>query len=48
MFSNEGPNLSKPAETNRPRVIPKIQRLRNKKNSGIPRFKIEIPKRGDV
>ena len=48
MFSKEGPNLSKPAETNSPRVIPKIQRLRNKKNSGIPRLKIEIPKRGDV
>ena len=48
MFSKEGPNLSKPAETNSPRVIPKIQRLRNKKNSGIPRLKIETPKRGDV
>ena len=31
MFSNEGPNLSNPAETNKPRVIPKIYKLKKEK-----------------
>ena len=48
IFSKDGPNLSKPADTNRPSVIPKIYKLRNKKNNGIPNLRIEIPNRGDV
>ena len=48
IFSNDGPNLIKPELTNRPSVIPKIYKLRNKKNNGIPNLRIEIPNRGDV
>ena len=48
MFSNEGPNLSNPAETNIPRVIPKIYKLKKRKNKLIPRLSIEIPNNGDV
>ena len=43
IFSNDGPNLIKPELTNNPSVIPKIYKLRNKKNNGMPNFKIEIP-----
>ena len=48
IFSKAGPYLSKPDETKRPRVIPKIYKLKNKKNNGIPRFNIDIPNNGDV
>ena len=48
MFSKEGPNLSNPAETNKPRVIPKIYKLKKRKNKNIPKSKIEIPNNGDV
>ena len=48
IFSNEGPNLSRPEETNIPNVIPKMQRLRNKKNKLKPKSNIEIPNRGEV
>ena len=48
IFSNEGPNLNRPAETNMPNVIPNKYKLRNKKNKWIPRSNIDIPKRGDV
>ena len=48
IFSNDGPNLIKPELTNNPSVIPKIYKLRNKKNNGMPNFKIEIPNKGDV
>ena len=48
IFSNDGPNLIKPELTNRPSVIPKIYKLRNKKNNGTPKFRIEIPNKGDV
>ena len=48
IFSNEGPNLNSPAETNMPSVIPNKYKLRNKKNKWIPRSNIDIPKRGDV
>ena len=47
-FSNEGPNLKRPAETNIPNVIPNIYKLRKSKNKYIPKSKIDIPKRGDV
>ena len=48
IFSKEGPNLSRPAETNRPKVIPKIYKLKNKRKRGKPRSSIDIPKIGDV
>ncbi len=48
IFSNAGPYLNNPEETNNPSVIPKIYKLKNKKNKGIPRFKIEIPNSGLV
>ena len=31
IFSNEGPNLSNPAETKIPNVIPKIYKLKKRK-----------------
>ena len=48
IFSNEGPNLSRPEETSIPSVIPKMKRLRNKKNKLKPKSNIEIPNRGEV
>ena len=48
IFSKEGPNLSNPEETKIPKVIPKIYKLRNRKNKWIPRSNIDIPKIGDV
>ena len=48
IFSKAGPNLNNPEETNNPKVIPKIYKLKNKKNKGIPRFKTDIPKSGVV
>ena len=48
MFSNAGPNLNKPEETNKPRVTPNIYKLKNKKNNGIPKSKIDIPNKGEV
>ena len=48
MFSNEGPNLSNPAETNKPRVIPKIYKLKKRKAKGRPSFNNEIPNNGEV
>ena len=37
-----------PALTNRPNVIPKIYKLRNKRSRGRPKFKIETPNNGAV
>ena len=34
IFSNEGPNLIRPALTNKPRVTPKIYKLKNKRRRG--------------
>ena len=48
IFSNEGPNLSKPAETKIPKVIPKIYKLKKRRKRKAPRSKIDIPKRGEV
>ena len=48
IFSNAGPYLSKPAETNNPKVIPKVYKLKNNKKSGAPRSKIDIPNNGEV
>ena len=46
MFSKEGPNLTKPAVTKRPKVTPKMQSVINKEISGTPILKIETPNRG--
>ena len=48
IFSNEGPNLNNPAETNIPKVIPNIYKLKKRENKCIPRSNKDIPKRGDV
>ena len=48
IFSNDGPNLIKPALTNNPSVMPNIYRLKNNNNKGNPNFKIETPNNGDV
>ena len=48
IFSKDGPNLIRPALTNRPSVIPKIYKLKNNKSKGSPNFKIETPNSGDV
>ena len=48
IFSKDGPNLNRPAETNKPSVIPNIYKLKKSKPSGRPRFKIEIPNNGLV
>ena len=48
MFSKEGPNLIRPALTNKPKVIPKIYKLKNNRSSGGPNFKIETPNNGAV
>ena len=48
IFSNDGPNLSRPEDTKIPKVIPNIYKLKNKKNKLTPRSNNEIPKRGDV
>ena len=48
IFSKDGPNLSNPAETNNPSVIPKIYKLKKRKNNGIPRSSSEIPNSGVV
>ena len=48
IFSKDGPNLIRPALTNKPSVIPKIYKLKNNKSRGRPKSKIEIPNKGDV
>ena len=48
IFSNAGPNLRRPDDTNNPNVIPKIYKLENRKNSGIPKLNIDIPNKGVV
>ena len=48
IFSKDGPNLIRPALTNKPRVIPKIYRLKNNRSNGKPKFNIEIPNNGEV
>ena len=48
IFSKDGPNLSNPAETNKPRVIPKIYKLKKRNARGMPKSNKEIPNRGEV
>ena len=46
IFSNDGPNLSKPEVTSKPKVIPKRYKLSNNVIKGIPILKIETPNKG--
>ena len=48
IFSKEGPNLSNPEDTRIPKVIPKIYKLKKRKNKLTPRSKREIPNKGEV
>ena len=48
IFSKAGPYLNSPDETKRPKVIPKMYKLKNKRSSGKPKFKIETPNKGAV
>jgi hypothetical protein len=48
IFSNAGPYLNNPDETNNPSVIPKIYKLKKRRSRGKPRFKIETPNKGEV
>ena len=48
IFSKDGPNLIKPALTNKPRVTPKMYKLKNNNNNGKPNFRIDTPNSGEV
>ena len=48
IFSKDGPNLNNPAETNKPKVIPKIYKLKKRNPRGKPNSNKEIPNIGDV
>ena len=48
IFSNEGPNLINPAETNTPNVIPNIYKLKKRNANGKPNLRIDIPNNGEV
>ena len=48
IFSKDGPNLNKPADTNRPSVIPNKYRLKKRNAKGRPSFNKEIPNNGEV
>ena len=48
IFSKDGPNLNKPADTNKPSVIPKAYKLKKRKAKGNPSFNKDIPNNGDV
>ena len=44
IFSKDGPYLTRPEVTKRPRVTPKIYNVINKNTNGAPILKIETPK----
>ena len=48
IFSNAGPYLRRPDETNKPNVIPNAYKLKNNKKRGGPKSKIDIPNNGEV
>ena len=48
IFSKDGPNLNNPADTNKPRVIPKTYKLKKRNARGIPKSNKEIPNKGEV
>ena len=48
MFSKDGPNLSSPADTSKPSVIPKIYKLKKRNPKGNPKSNKDIPNIGEV
>ena len=48
IFSKDGPNLNRPAETNSPNVMPKIYKLKKRKAKGNPKSNKDIPNIGEV
>ena len=48
IFSKDGPNLSNPADTSRPSVIPNKYKLKKRKAKGRPSFNNEITNNGEV
>ena len=48
MFSKEGPNLNKPAETSKPNVTPKTYKLKKRNAKGKPSLSNDMPNKGDV
>ena len=46
MFSNEGPYLSRPDVTRRPKVTPNRYKANNKKIKGKPSLKTDTPNKG--
>ena len=46
IFSKDGPNLIRPEVTSKPKVIPNIYKLINKKINTGPIFKTETPNKG--
>ena len=46
MFSKEGPYLSKPDVTSKPKVIPNRYKEMSKKIKGIPSLRTETPNNG--
>ena len=46
IFSKDGPYLSNPEVTRRPKVIPNIYNASNKKINGIPNSRTETPNKG--
>ena len=48
IFSNDGPNLNNPADTNRPSVIPKTYKLKKSIIKGKPKSNKDIPNKGEV
>ena len=48
IFSNDGPNLNNPADTNSPSVIQQTYKLKKRKANGNPKFNIDMPNNGEV
>ena len=44
MFSKDGPNLSSPDVTKRPKVTPNIYKHKSKRKRGGPKLNTETPK----
>ena len=46
IFSNDGPNLSNPEATKRPKLMPNRYKAINRNSNGKPSSKIETPNKG--
>ena len=47
IFSNEGPNLMSPALTNKPKVIPKMYKLKNKQLINFTKGKDDVAEKSE-